>query len=288
MPAAAAAAIVASARLELLDPHRLAAEQTRTGHVMVPIIGELSRVVGAEHGGWVHWGATTQNIQQTGDVLGIRAAHDVITARLVNVLFELAELAQRHAGTVMAGRTHTQQAVPITFGYKVAAWADAMLRHLQRLDELPSRLFIAMAGGAAGTFAAMGAAGPEVQDALARRLGLISMPVASRSIADPFAELVCVLALLSTASSTIAEEIGRLAAVEFGELAETLPEGDVGSSTMPQKRNSKLCGEIVTIGAQIRSLVPLALEAVIQSHEVERGPVGHDGRSDRAVAHPQR
>lgn len=75
--------------------------------------------------------------------------------------------------------------------------------------------------------------------------------------------------MLSTSSSTIAEEVARLAGVEFGELAETLPEGDVGSSTMPQKRNSKLCGEIVTIGAQLRSLVPLALEAVIQSHEVD-------------------
>jgi 3-carboxy-cis,cis-muconate cycloisomerase len=169
----------------------------------------------------------------------------------------------------MAGRTHAQQAVPITFGYKVAAWADAMLRHLQRLDELPSRLFVAMAGGATGTFAAMGPSGPDVQDALARRLALTSMPVASRSIADPFAELVSVLALLSATSSTITDEISRLAAVEFGELAETLPAGDVGSSTMPQKRNSKLCGEIITIGAQIRALVPLALEAVIQSHEVD-------------------
>lgn len=196
-----------------------------------------------EHGRWVHWGATTQNIQQTGDVLGIRAACDVITGRLVDVLAELAELAHRHANTVMAGRTHTQQAVPITFGYKLAAWADTMLRYLQRLDELPPLLFIAMAGGAAGSFAARGASGPEVRDALARRLGLTGMPVASRSIADPFAELVCVLALLSTAGSAIAEEIARLGAVEFGELAETLPEGDVGSSTMPQKRNSKLRAE---------------------------------------------
>ncbi|CAN5507701.1 adenylosuccinate lyase family protein [soil metagenome] len=269
VPAAAADAIAASARLELLDARRLDGEQARTGHVMVPIIGELARVVGVEHGGWVHWGATTQNIQQTGDVLGIRAAHGIITDLLVEVLTDLAGLADRYAGTVMAGRTHAQQAVPITFGYKVAAWADAMLRHRQRLDELPPRLFIAMAGGATGTFAAMGPSGPAVQDALAERLGLVSMPVASRSIADPFAELVCTLALLSTATSTIAEEISRLAAVEFGELAETLPEGDVGSSTMPQKRNSKLCGEIVTIGAQIRSLVPLALEAVIHSHEVD-------------------
>ncbi len=269
VPPAAAQAIGAAARLELLDERRLAAELARTGHLMVPIISELSRVVGEDHGGWVHWGATTQNIQQTGDVLAIRAAHRIIVDLVADVLGDLAALAEAYAETVMAGRTHAQQAVPITFGYKAATWADAMLRHADRLEELPPRLFTAMAGGATGTFAAMGPAGPEVQDALARRLGLASMPVPARNLADPFAELISVLALLSATGSTIAEEISRLAAVEFGELAETLPDGDVGSSTMPQKRNSKLCGEIVTIGAQLRSLVPLALEAVIQSHEVD-------------------
>lgn len=269
IPEAAARAIGECARLELLDGDRLTELQASTGHAMMPIIGELSRVVGVTHGGWVHWGATTQNIQQTGDVLGLRDAHHSISHLLVGVLEVLADLAETHADTVMAGRTHNQQAVPITFGFKVAAWADAMVRHLDRLDELPGRLFVAMAGGAAGTFAAMGPAGPAVQDALARRLGLISMPVPARSLVDPFAELVAVLALLSATGSGIAEEISRLSAVEFGELVETLPDGDVGSSTMPQKRNSKLSGEIITIGAQVRALVPLALEAVVQSHEVD-------------------
>lgn len=189
VPADAAAAIASSARLDLLDAHRIAAGQARTGHLMVPVIAELARVVGDEHGGWVHWGATTQNIQQTGDVMGIREAHRIITGLVVEVLADLADLADRHAETVMAGRTHGQQAVPITVGYKVAAWADAMLRHLQRLDQLSPRLFVAMAGGATGTFAAMGERGPAVQDALARQLGLVSMPVPSRRIADPFAEL---------------------------------------------------------------------------------------------------
>jgi adenylosuccinate lyase len=269
IPAAAAAGIAASARLELLDAERLAAEQARTGHFMVAIISELSRVTGEEYGGWVHWGATTQNIQQTGDVLGIRAAHRIITGLLTDVLSTLADLSDAHADTLMAGRTHAQQAVPITFGFKVAAWADAMARSLERLDQLTGRLFIAMAGGATGTFAAMGPLGPRIQDVLARRLRLHSMAVPARSIADPFAELVAALALMSATESAMAEEIARLAAVEFGELAETLPPGDVGSSTMPQKRNAKLCGEIVTIGAQARALVPLALEAVIHSHEVD-------------------
>lgn len=269
VPPDAAQAIAKAARLESLDGHRLTSEQSRTGHLMMPIIAELARVTGEEHGGWVHWGATTQNIQQTGDVLGIRDAHRIVIALVADVLRVLADLAERHAETVMAGRTHAQQAVPITFGFKVATWTDPMLRHLERLRCLPERLFIAMAGGATGTFAAMGPLGPEVQGVFARRLGLRAMPVPARNIADPFAELVFTLALLSTTGSTIAEEVARLAAVEFGELAETLPPGDVGSSTMPQKRNAKLCSEVVTIGARIRSLVPLALEATIHSHEVD-------------------
>jgi len=151
----------------------------------------------------------------------------------------------------------------------VATWIDPMLRHLERLEQLSDRLFVAMAGGATGTFAAMGPLGPEVQDVFARRLRLRAMPVPARNIADPFAELVSALALLSTTGSAIAEEVTRLAAVEFGELAETLPPDDVGSSTMPQKRNAKLCGEIITIGAQTRGLAPLAFEATIHSHEVD-------------------
>jgi 3-carboxy-cis,cis-muconate cycloisomerase len=280
VPLEAAASIAAAARLDVLDQGRLDAGQARTGHVMVPLIAELARVVGVEHGGWVHWGATTQNIQQTGDVLAIRTAHGVITGLVVDVLADLADLADRYAGTVMAGRTHAQQAVPITFGVKAAAWADAMLRHLQRLDDLPPRLFVAMAGGAAGTFAAMGPLGPAVQDRLAADLGLTSMPVPSRTIADPFAELVTVLALASTTTSSIAQEIWHLAAVEYGELAETLPDGDVGSSTMPQKRNAKLCAEITTIGAQLRALVPLCLEGAIHSHEVDGA---HNAMMDEAV-----
>jgi len=269
IPVEAGAAIEAAAHLELLDEQSLDAGQARTGHVMMPVVTELSRVVGAAYGGWVHWGATTQNIQQTADVLGMRRAVEIIIDYLRGVVSRLADLADEHADTVMAGRTHGQQAVPITFGFKVAAWLDTMLRHLERLDQIGDRLFIAMAGGAAGTFAAMGPQGPQVQDRFAQRLGLHSMPVPSRSIADPFAELVCTLALLSATTSTIAEEISRLAAVEFGELAESVPPGDVGSSTMPQKRNSKLCQEVTTVGAQIRALVPLALEALIHAHEVD-------------------
>jgi 3-carboxy-cis,cis-muconate cycloisomerase len=280
VPAAAAEEITAAADLDRLDYERIMVGEAEAGHVMVPLIAELARVAGPDAGGWVHWGATTQNIQQTGDTVGIREAQRRLRARLVTVILTLADLAEEHAESPMAGRTHWQHAVPITFGYKCAVWADVMARHLERMDELAPRLFVSMTAGAAGTFASLGERGPDVQAGVAAELGLTPMSVSSRSIVDHFAEFVSVLALTCASAASIAEEVARLMSIEFGELSEPVPAGDVGSSTMPQKRNPKLCSRIVTDAAQARALVPLALEAMIQSHEVDGA---RSAMMDRAV-----
>ena len=269
IPAAAGPAIAAAASLSQLDVDRIEAEVARTSHPLMALLVELDRVVGEPYGGWVHWGATTQNVTQTGDVLALRDVHAVLRRLLLDVLTVSGQLAERGADMVMAGRTHGQQAVPITFGFKVAAWIDQLLRHLDRLDEVGDRLFVAMLGGAAGTFAALGAQGPAVQDALAARLGLGSMRIPARTIADPQAELVSVLALIAATGGSIAKELITLSEVEFGEVAEPAPPGVVGSSTMPQKRNPQLSMDVVTISAQIRACVPLALEGMLHSHEVD-------------------
>ncbi|WP_161883314.1 lyase family protein [Deinococcus alpinitundrae] len=269
IPQEAAEQIASTAHLHLLDTARIDADELRTAHPLMPLISELARVVGEPAGGWVHWGATTQNIQQTADVLGLRRALDQLTGQLCGLLGVLTDLTERSAEMVMAGRTHGQQAVPITFGFKVVVWTDALLRHLERVTQLRVRLLTAMMGGAVGNFASLGEIGPAVQREVAQRLALTPMPLPARSLADPFAELVCVLGLLAATGATIASEIARLMATEFGEVSEALGEGDIGSSTMPQKRNPKRSAAVITLSAQIRSLVPLALEAVIQSHEVE-------------------
>ncbi|MEV7607113.1 adenylosuccinate lyase family protein [Paenarthrobacter sp. NPDC089322] len=269
VPEDAARTIVQNARLELLDEAELDAQERVTGHVMVPLIRELSRVTGPESGGWVHWGATTQNIQQTGDTVGIIKVLGAVEAQSVRVIRALVDLARTHAETLMAGRTHWQQAVPITFGYKAACWLDSMLRHLTRLDELRPRLGVSMTGGAAGTFATFGEQGPKVQELVAHEVGLVPMPIPGRGIVDHFAEFVSVLALMAASSSQIAGEVSRLMAVEFGELCEEIPPGDIGSSTMPQKRNPKLSGGVVTNAAIVQAAAPMALEAMIHSHEVD-------------------
>jgi 3-carboxy-cis,cis-muconate cycloisomerase len=272
VPSAAAEAITTSCRIDVLDLDRVREGIARSSHPLMPLIVELSRVVGTQHGGWVHWGATTQNIMQTGDVLVLRRVHRIILGQLARILEGLADLARRSAELVMPGRTHGQHAVPVTFGFKVAAWIDELSRHVTRLRELQPRLFVAIIGGAAGTFAALGERGPELQTRIAQRLGLAAMPVPSRSIGDHFAEFVCVLGLLAGTCGKIGREIYTLMKTEYGEVEEPVPAGTVGSSTMPHKRNPQLCQDVLSITSEIRSLVPLALESMQGEHEADHCP----------------
>jgi 3-carboxy-cis,cis-muconate cycloisomerase len=272
IPREAADAITSACRIECLDLGRIREGIARTSHPLMPLIIELSRVVGEPHGGWVHWGATTQNITQTGDVLVLRKVHRAILGLLGSIMAALADLAERSAEMVMAGRTHGQHAVPITLGLKVASWIDEIGRHVTRMRDLEPRLFVAIVGGAAGTFASLGDRAPEVQEGVAERLSLAPMPVPSRSIVDHFAEFVCVLGLLGATCGKMGREIYIMMKTEYGEVEEPVPAGTVGSSTMPQKRNPQLCQDILGIAAEIRALVPLALEAVQSEHEGDHSP----------------
>src|SRR5271165_306384 len=270
IPIEAADAIVDKARLEFLDRGRIDEGFARTGHTIVPLVWELSRVVGERHGGWVHWGATTQNITQTGDLLVLRQAHRVLLRLIGDALETMADLAECGADMPIAGRTHGQHAVPATFGYKPAVWIDEMLRHVERLRQAAPRLFVAMLGGGAGTFASLGANGPKVQEGIGRQLGMLPMRVPARTIGDHRAENICLFGLIAATSGKIAREIYTLMKTEFGEVEEPVPPGTVGSSTMPRKRNPKLCQDIIAAAAEVRACVPLALEAMQTEHEADR------------------
>src|SRR5579863_2724836 len=270
IPHDAAAAIARAAHLELLDRARIDEGFARTGHTIVPLVWELSRVVGEPHGGWVHWGATTQNITQTGDLLVLRQAHGVFLRLIGEALTAMADLAERGADMPMPRRTHGQHAVPATFGYKVAVWVDELLRHVERLRQAGPRIFVAMLGGGAGTFASLGKQGPPVQAGIGRQLGFGTMAVPSRALGDHLAENICILGMLAATCSKIGREIYTLMKTEFGEVEEPVPPGTVGSSTMPQKRNPKLCQDIIAAAAEVRMMVPLALEAMMTEHEADR------------------
>lgn len=266
VPKEAAEAITATS-FDDLDVERIYVSTASSSHPMNALIHELSEAVGEPYGGWVHWGATTQNITQTGDALVLREAHREILGLLGRIIEALGKLAERSADMVMAGRTHSQQAVPITFGFKVAVWVDELSRHVDRLHELEKRVFTAMVGGAVGNFASFGEKGPAIQAIVAQELGLEPMIVPSRSLSDSLAEYVCVLGMLAGTGSKIATEICILMETEFGEVREPAPKGTVGSSTMPHKYNPQLSDNCITIAAEIRALVPLALEGMIQDHE---------------------
>ena len=283
IPREAAEEIASKCDLSLLDIPTIEEGLRVTGHPLVPLVWELDRVCEGDAGGYVHWGATTQNITQTGLLLQVRKVHAIILERLAHLLEALASLAERTRDHLLPGRTHGQHAVPATFGLKVASWIDEICRHVERLRACEPRIFVAMLGGGAGTVASFGEYGLQVQDGLADHLGLESMPVPSRVILDHQAEYVLVLAMFSSTATRIAREIYTLMKEEFGEVEEPVSPGTVGSSTMPQKRNPKLSQDIITLGAQIRSNVPLALEAMQAEHEADRAITNIGARAIEAT-----
>ncbi|NND49885.1 MAG: adenylosuccinate lyase family protein [Rhizobiales bacterium] len=270
IPEQAADEIARKAKFENLNLDNIHQGLATTGHPIVPTVWELDRVCEGDAGDYVHWGATTQNIIQTAKLMMIRQAHGIFLGQLGDLLTLLAGLADTTKDMAMPARTHGQHAVPATFGYKVSVWIDELARHVERLRGAEPRVFVAMLGGGAGTLASLGEIGLDVQGRMAERLGLSSMRNPARTIADHLAEYVTLLGLLAATSSKIAREIYTLMKQEFGELEEPVPEGTVGSSTMPQKRNPKLTQDIVAAAAELRAQVPLALEAMQTEHEADR------------------
>jgi adenylosuccinate lyase len=211
----------------------------------MPVINELIRLCGPQHGGYVHWGITTQNVIQTGLLLIAKRAQATLDALLTDILRHLGRHARTHATTVMAGRTHYRHAVPITFGFKVAVWIDEFLQATDRLREAEKRAFVVMTGGAVGCFSALGRQGPAFQSRVAALLGMGEMAIPSRAIRTHMCEYVNALSLTASICHKIAEEVYQSSSEEYGELHEGRIEGSIGSSTMPQKINPILCYGII-------------------------------------------
>jgi 3-carboxy-cis,cis-muconate cycloisomerase len=274
LPAEAAEAITAAADLDKLDLDRIAADTATHSHPLMPLVDELARVVGREHGGWVHWGATTQNITQTADLVLLRQAHGRILDLLGDLLRVLSKLADDSAAVPMPGRTHSQHAVPITFGFKVAGWIDEIASHVDRLERVEDRLFRLLMGGAVGTLASFGDQGREIEAGVGERLGLSPMPVPSRATNDGMVELVTVLGLFAGSAGKIAKDVYSMMQPEFGEAFEPIPAGTIGSSTMPHKRNPQLTLDVMSVSAQLRALVAPALESMLHDHEANGAMTG--------------
>jgi adenylosuccinate lyase len=270
VPQAVADEISRKAKVELFDLDEMKREMDRTSHPIVPLVRAIKNICDGDAGEFVHWGATTQDIMDTGTILQLREALDEIEAGTRRLLGNVADLAERHKSTVMAGPTHGQQALPITFGFKAAQWLDELCRNLERFREMQRRVLVGQFGGAVGTLAALGVKGEQVQRGLMNELGLACPQISWQSSRDRIAELVCVLAICTSTIGRIAHEIYCLQKTEFAELEEPFSPGKVGSSTMPHKRNPPTCETIVAISKILRSTAPLALEAMMTEHERDK------------------
>ncbi len=271
IPEAAAAAIVAAATIENLSVTDLATSARNVGYPVVGLVRGLSAAVG-EHGGWTHWGATTQDIMDTATVLQVREGLALIRTELVVIAHALAAQAERHRDTLIAGRTHLQHALPTTFGLKCATWLQPLLSHVQRLDQLRPRVEVVEFGGAAGTLASLGDDGIRVMEGLAAELGL-GAPLAPWHVCrEGLAESVGFLGLVSGSLAKIATDVILLAQSELGEMAEPYVAGRGASSTMPQKRNPIASEYILAAARGVQALVPLMQGAMAQDHERATGP----------------
>src|SRR2546422_895548 len=270
IPERAARQIVSKAHLKSLDLATVRAGRAKPGHRLVPLVWELDRACEGDAGGYVHWGATTQNVTQTGQLLQVRRAHEIFLRQLATILITLADLAERTKDALLPGRTHGQHAVPATFGFKVAVWIDELCRHVERLRGAEGRVFVAMLGGGAGTLASLGETGLATQERMAARLAMRAMTVPARTLGDHQAEYVLLLGMLAATCSKLGRELPPPMDQGVGRAGAAVPPGTVGSSTMPQKRNPQLSQDITAAAAQIRALVPLALEAMQTEHEADR------------------
>jgi len=271
IPREAAEVIAAKAEAGRLDLAALERETLVVGYPVLPVVRQLAQQCG-EAGGYVHWGATTQDIMDTATMLQVRDALDLVDAALLRTRQALRRLAGEHVDTVTAGRTHLQHALPVTFGYRCAVWLSALDRHAERLEQVRERALLVQFGGAAGTLASLGDDGLRVRAAYAEVLGLREPEITWHVARDGLVEVVQLLALVGGTLGKVAWDVMMMASSEFGEVAEPFVEGRGASSTMPQKRNP-ISSELMFAAAKLlRERAGSMLDALVQDFERATGP----------------
>ncbi len=270
IPDAAAKAIRDAGDADDYDLSEMKREMDRTAHPIVPLVRMIDAKCPDGLGEYVHWGATTQDITDSGMILQIRDAMDVIEGRLEALAAALADQSVTHAQTAMPGRTHGQHAQPVTFGYKAAIWLDEVRRHQTRMDEMRPRLLAGQFGGAVGTLAALGDQGLAVREKLMLNLELEEPAITWHTSRDRLVEMVSNVAMIAGTCGKIANELFLMTKTELQEIEEPYPAGKVGSSTMPHKRNPAICESICGLARTVRSGVSLAFETLVNENERDK------------------
>lgn len=267
IPPEAAQAMRQTARLELLNIGTIKADIATTGHSLIPLLKEWQRVTEPSAGQFIHYGATTQDIQDTAQSLELREISAIIQRDLALIITQLARLADDNRSLVTIGRSHGQHALPTTMGLKMAGWLDETLRNATRLEACRERLLVAQLFGGVGTMAALSMQALPLLECFAKDLGLAAPLSCWHSSRDRLAEFTGVLALVTGGLARIANEICQLARNEIGELAEPFIFGQIGSTTMPHKKNPELCEQVVVLARLVKANAGTALDTLCNEHE---------------------
>ena len=272
IPTEAAEEICRHCHAAEMDFAKLKTQTERIGYPVLPVVQQLVGLCRDGLGEWCHWGATTQDITDTATVMQIREALVLIERHIDGIAGALAALARKYRDTPMAGRSNLQQAVPITFGYKMATLLAAFARHRERLSELRSRVLVGEFGGAAGTLSSLGGRGLATQAELMKELKLGVPAIAWHTVRDCIAEVGCFLGLVTGTCGKIALDVKLLMQTEVEEVYEPFHEGRGSSSTMQQKRNPISSVYITALVSVVRQQVAALLDAMVEDHERATGP----------------
>jgi 3-carboxy-cis,cis-muconate cycloisomerase len=272
IPQKAADEIVRHCKLAEIDMPKLKQQTERIGYPILGVVSQLNALCRDKLGEYCHWGATTQDITDTATVLQMREALDLVDTDLRAISAALAGLAKRYRDTPMVARSNLQQAVPITFGFKMAELLSAVERHRERLAQMRPRVLMGEFGGAAGTLASIETGAMETQEGLMRELGLAQPPIAWHTIRDTIAEVGCFLGLVGGTLGKFAMDVKLMMQTEVGEVYEPFAPGRGSSSTMPQKRNPISSCYIHATISVVRQHVAALLDAMVADHERSTGP----------------
>jgi len=272
IPQEAADEIISHCHLDQIDMVKLRAQTERIGYPILGVVSQLNASCRDKLGEYVHWGATTQDITDTATVLQIREALALVDADLAAISKTMADLAREHRLTPMIGRSNLQQAIPVTFGYKMAGLLSAIERHRTRLAQLRPRVLVGEFAGAAGTLASLATGAMETQAGLMEELGLGQPDIAWHTIRDNIAEVGCFLGLVGGTLGKFSMDVKLMMQTEVGEVYEPFAHGRGSSSTMPQKRNPISSCYIHAQVSVVRQHAAALMDAMIADHERSTGP----------------
>ncbi|WP_140634147.1 class-II fumarase/aspartase family protein [Methylibium rhizosphaerae] len=272
IPKEAAEEIVSHCRIEEIDMARLRQQTERIGYPILGVVTQINQLCRDKLGEFVHWGATTQDITDTATVLQIREALALVDGELEAIARAMARLAKEHRLTPVIGRSNLQQAIPVTFGYKMAGLLSAILRHRERLAQLKERVLVGEFAGAAGTLASLQTGAMETQAGLCAELGLQQPTIAWHTIRDNIAETGALLGLIGGTLGKLSMDVKLMMQTEVAEVFEPYHHGRGSSSTMPQKRNPIASCYIHAAISVVRQHAAALMDAMVADHERSTGP----------------